>query len=312
MKVQLVTRRVLATVMASLLLFVAGCGSDSGSASENLDLKVNGAFDTAPTFSFDKDFHATDLKTKVLVEGKGEAVKPTDSVELKFAIGDPLSPDGLAYDGFSGGGMQLTDSTDLWPGFREVFKGRTYGSRLLVTGSAQKVFQEGGVPDYGVGNKDSVALVIDIGNKFTVPITEKHPEVLPGIVEKGGKVTGLDFAGVKKPKAKWPVARKVVKQGAGETITKDMTVTVNYYGAVYGSKKAFDESYSKEPATFELGRVVPGWTWGLDGMKVGSRVLLAIPPRFGYGDEGQKGIPANSTLYFVIDIESATTDAPAQ
>ena len=40
-------------------------------------------------------------------------------------------------------------------------------------------------------------------------------------------------------------------------------------------------------------------------MKVGSRVLLAIPPALGYGEQEQANIPANSTLYFVVDIISA-------
>jgi peptidylprolyl isomerase len=54
-----------------------------------------------------------------------------------------------------------------------------------------------------------------------------------------------------------------------------------------------------------LSQVVEGWTIGLSGMKVGSRVLLAIPPELGYGDQAQPDIPANSTLYFVVDIVSA-------
>jgi peptidylprolyl isomerase len=51
--------------------------------------------------------------------------------------------------------------------------------------------------------------------------------------------------------------------------------------------------------------VVPGWTYGLTGLKVGTRVLLQIPPALGYGAQAQEGIPAESTLYFVVDIVSA-------
>ena len=56
---------------------------------------------------------------------------------------------------------------------------------------------------------------------------------------------------------------------------------------------------------FALNSVVKGWTYGLTGVKVGSRVLLQIPPELGYGAQAQSAIPANSTLYFVIDIKSA-------
>jgi peptidylprolyl isomerase len=85
-----------------------------------------------------------------------------------------------------------------------------------------------------------------------------------------------------------------------------MTLTVDYLGQVYEGKKPFDESFSKEPAEFALNQVVQGWTIGLSGVKVGSRVLLAIPPDLGYGEQAQPNIPANSTLYFVVDIRSAS------
>ncbi|MCI6773963.1 MAG: FKBP-type peptidyl-prolyl cis-trans isomerase, partial [Bifidobacterium pseudolongum] len=50
------------------------------------------------------------------------------------------------------------------------------------------------------------------------------------------------------------------------------------------------------------GGVIQGWTEGLRGKKVGSQVLLVVPPDLGYGDKEQGEIPANSTLVFVVDI----------
>ena len=71
------------------------------------------------------------------------------------------------------------------------------------------------------------------------------------------------------------------------------------------SEDRFDESFSKKPVPFQLSQVVPGWTYGLEGVKVGSRVLLQIPPELGYGEAEQGAIPANSTLYFVVDVVKA-------
>ena len=67
----------------------------------------------------------------------------------------------------------------------------------------------------------------------------------------------------------------------------------------------FDESYSQEPATFTLadGQLIAGWVKGLKGVKLGSRVMLIIPPSLGYGAQGGgQDIPPNSTLVFVIDV----------
>jgi FKBP-type peptidyl-prolyl cis-trans isomerase len=51
--------------------------------------------------------------------------------------------------------------------------------------------------------------------------------------------------------------------------------------------------------------VIPGWDKGLVGKKVGSRVLLVVPPADGYGAEANGQIPANSTLVFAVDILDA-------
>jgi peptidylprolyl isomerase len=48
--------------------------------------------------------------------------------------------------------------------------------------------------------------------------------------------------------------------------------------------------------------VVPGFSEGIVGMKVGGRREIVIPPALGYGDQSQPGLPANSTLVFVVDL----------
>ena len=51
-------------------------------------------------------------------------------------------------------------------------------------------------------------------------------------------------------------------------------------------------------------QVIKGWDQGLVGQRVGSRVVLVIPPALGYGDKKQSGIPPNSTLIFTVQILS--------
>ena len=98
---------------------------------------------------------------------------------------------------------------------------------------------------------------------------------------------------------------KELQAGTGAQPDGDDTVKLHYHGTRRDGT-VFDSSRDKgEPAEFALNQVVEGWTIGLSGMKVGSRVLLAIPPDLGYGAQDQPNIPANSTLYFVVDIVSA-------
>jgi peptidylprolyl isomerase len=95
-------------------------------------------------------------------------------------------------------------------------------------------------------------------------------------------------------------------KGTGKTATAGSTVTVNYVGVLYKGGKEFDSSWKRnQPFTTGLsnGSVISGWVKGLNGMKVGGRRELIIPPADGYGKAGSPPtIPANATLVFVVDL----------
>ena len=127
------------------------------------------------------------------------------------------------------------------------------------------------------------------------------------MVEKDGKPTGLDFSGIDEPALDTPVQRVVLKEGTGAAVKESDTLTVNYLGSTYDAEAPFDESYSRgQPLNSALSGLIQGWSIGLTGVKVGSRVLLQIPPAFGYGAQGSgEAIPGNATLWFVIDVVKA-------
>jgi peptidylprolyl isomerase len=94
-------------------------------------------------------------------------------------------------------------------------------------------------------------------------------------------------------------------EGDGEEVAEGATVTAHYVGQSWSNGKQFDASWdtSGEPATFGLDQVIPGWTQGLPGMKVGGRRLLVIPSEMGYGAQGYPpDIAPNETLVFVVDM----------
>ena len=94
--------------------------------------------------------------------------------------------------------------------------------------------------------------------------------------------------------------------GDGTEATAGSTVSVHYVGVAHSTGEEFDASYNRgAPLQFRLGigQVIAGWDQGVQGMKVGGRRRLVIPPHQAYGDRGAPGaIAPGETLIFVVDL----------
>lgn len=104
--------------------------------------------------------------------------------------------------------------------------------------------------------------------------------------------------------------------GYGREARSGDMIAANYTGTLADGTK-FDSSYDRgQPFAFVLGggMVIQGWDTGIVGMKVGGKRKLIIPPELGYGDKEVSGgiIPANSTLYFDVELMDAKDFNPAQ
>ena len=97
-----------------------------------------------------------------------------------------------------------------------------------------------------------------------------------------------------------------VTEGDGAEATSGSTVSVHYVGVAHSTGEEFDASYNRgTPLEFRLGigQVISGWDQGVQGMKVGGRRRLVIPPHLAYGDRGAGGvIKPGETLIFVVDL----------
>ncbi|MDN3293620.1 FKBP-type peptidyl-prolyl cis-trans isomerase [Streptomyces ficellus] len=96
-------------------------------------------------------------------------------------------------------------------------------------------------------------------------------------------------------------------EGEGPEAKAGDFVKVHYVGVAFSTGEEFDASWNRgNPLQFQLGagQVIPGWDQGVQGMKVGGRRKLTIPPHLAYGDRGAGGgrIAPGETLIFVCDL----------
>jgi peptidylprolyl isomerase len=313
-------RRLLALLMASLLLFAtAACGNDSStSKAPHVDLgekinglTVSGAFGSEPKVTVKPAIKADKPMTQVVSTGDGNPV-----VANKKAMFDIF----LA----KGDGTKLYSSSDqgtpsqVSMNEKEFFKviidglvGKPQGSRVAIAATVKDVWGSAGAPQLKLKPTDTVLFVIDVLSVEPTDVLDAPqgkdvaaPAGAPVVQGSGGKVTGIDFS--KAPKQA-PKKLQVIPlvEGNGPKAQAGRLVTFNYYGAVWGSKKPFDSSFSRgAPVPFGVGvkGLIPAWDKVIPGLKQGSRVLIIAPPGDAYGAQAQSGIPANSTLTFVVDV----------
>ncbi|WP_141575072.1 FKBP-type peptidyl-prolyl cis-trans isomerase [Actinomadura sp. WMMA1423] len=133
----------------------------------------------------------------------------------------------------------------------------------------------------------------------------------------GGGV-GVEVSGAfgKLPQVKFPkgepgdsFAVKTVKEGKGTAARKGDLVVADYVGYRWnkGGRKLLASSYSKgEPGAFPTGQLVPGLAKAFDGVRPGSRVVTRIPPKDGFGGEGdpKHQVGGDDTLVYVLDVRA--------
>jgi len=134
------------------------------------------------------------------------------------------------------------------------------------------------------------------------------------IARSGGSDTGTISSDLnEKPTIEVPsgpapseLVTKDIVTGDGATAEQGDTVKVQYVGVDYATGKQFDASWDNgKPFSFQLGsgQVIPGWDQGVEGMKVGGRRELIVPPDLAYGAQGSPPtIGPNATLVFVVDL----------
>lgn len=274
-------------------------------------------FKTAPKVSLGKTpISTTSVQRKVLTPGTGDAATKDHTVRIRVQIYNGTSGK-LLDDGYAAGRVEegyRLGRTDILAGFTEGLVGSQKGARVAFTIPPAKGFGESGNAQLGVSATDTIVVVADVaevhrGLKVLTRDGSASPSGLPTVEFPDGNDKAPT---VTIPKAAAPTSlqQATLIEGDGPVVKANQFIAAHYHGVLWKDGKVFDSSWQRGTvADFPIGAgaVIPGWDKALVGKKVGSRVLLVVPPAEGYGQQGnpQGGISGTDTLVFVVDILDA-------
>jgi peptidylprolyl isomerase len=306
----------LTATAALVALALTGCTAPapeplatSGASSDAIE--VTGKLGANPRVDFPTPVSPKATQCTEVIAGDGERLVEGQQALIGLSV----------YNGSTGEELQaptgFTDSEDAipivlggntLPGLLKGLSCGSVGSRVAVVIPPADAFGDEGNQSIGVGPDDSLVVVYDVRQAF---LTRADGAVRPSRDGFPAVVLAPDGRpGITVPKTdpQKSTQVEVLKEGSGQVVESGDRVVVHYTGVLWDDNSVFDSTWEKgAPASFVVSdgsdsQVIPGFSEAIIGQKVGSQIGVIVPPSDGYGDQEQAGIPAGSTLFFVIDI----------
>jgi FKBP-type peptidyl-prolyl cis-trans isomerase len=272
-----------------------------GSLSDSVT--VEGDFGTSPTATFALPLAAEELERTVLIEGEGETTKAGDDVNAIVS----------AFSGTTGAQVFSQPAT-IKAGDETVFEAFLagidcvpLGSRTVTIAPASTLYGETGNETIGVAPGETVVIVVDVQEPVKpAEWTENVPEVQFGADGAPPTVT----LPATPPPAEYQL--KVLEEGDGDEVQSGDNVTLHYQGTSWDTGQVFDQSYGGEPAQFPTDQVIQGFGAALVGQKVGTKLIVTIPPALAYGTDAAAHQLGGQTLVFLVEIEDTAPAADGE
>ncbi|MBD8063545.1 FKBP-type peptidyl-prolyl cis-trans isomerase [Oceanitalea stevensii] len=267
-------------------------GAEAGNAPEDVaaleGVTVEGEAGAEPTLTFEQPLNVTDSAAVVASPGDGDEI-----VEGQLLVVDFIQVNGengeVLDSTYEGGPQPLVVSDEMTvPALNDVLVGQQVGARVLFASPTQAAAAIMAIE------------VVDARSRAEGTAAEV-PEGVPAVTLAENGEPSIEPVDGEAP-TELVVAPTI--EGEGKEVEEGDYVFVQYSGWLWDGT-SFDSSWSRgTPFSLEAGagQVIEGWDTGLLGQKVGSQVVMVIPPELGYGDQDNGTIPPGSTLVFVVDI----------
>lgn len=268
---------------------LCAAAAPSGAASESIKVKGDVGKESVVTFS--APLEVEDLQRTVIEEGSGDPVSSGDLITYALSAFSAETGEKLGAVGYAPGEILPTQISPDSP-LGAVIGCASPGTRVVATFPASE--QAAGE----VYIFDFLEIVPNSASGTDEAPVDGMPTVVLGD-DGAPTITIPDGA------APTEVELATLKQGDGEVVEAGDKVLVHYTGVKWSDGSVFDSSWTKgAPASFETTNVVDGFKQALEGAKVGSQVLVVMPPSAGYGEKSDANTSplAGETLVFVVDI----------
>jgi len=277
----------------------AAC-SPSGPVAESVE--VTGDFDTEPETTFPAPLSLTALQKAVVIEGDGTEIQDGAQVDIHFTVYSGQTGDALDSTGYEASQVLpvTVDESALLPGLVKTLRCAHVGDRIVSVVPPADAFGDEGNETIGVDPGEAVVFVIDVVS-IVEPLKPNWTTDVPEVTFDGDGVPTVTLTG----EAPAELKLAVLEEGDGETITALDAPQLDYQGTSWATGEVFDQSYGKQPINLPVTQYVKGFTQALIGQKVGSTLLVSIPPELGYGPDVSDTNPlGGQTLLFVIQIRA--------
>lgn len=263
-------------------------------------IKVSGKFGDSPKVTFTAPFVIDKTQTRVLSKGSGATIK-AGTVELNYYGVDGRT--GKKFDdSYSRKQTASFPLEKVIPGFAKGLTGQKVGSRVLIAITSDDGYGAQGNPRAGINPGDTLLFVVDVvAAQLDGPSGKKvtPPSGLPVVTDTKG------VPSIAVPKTD-PPAKLVVQPliaGQGKRVAKTDAVVTNYLAVGWTDGATVFDTYKTGPDTSAVASTIPGLTQALVGQRVGSRLLVIVPPAQGYPDgNATPKVDKDVTLVFVVDV----------
>jgi FKBP-type peptidyl-prolyl cis-trans isomerase len=295
-------------VPVAVCIALAGCGSSSpgSSANANAAVKVTGTFGKSAKVSIPAEKASTKLAISTPIKGNGAALASGDSALAELVVYKWSGTKHTLLDSTFAAGPQMIPAQMGLPGLTTALKNARLGSRIVAVLPPKYGYGTAGNSQLQVTGKDTLVWVIDLLQQYSSTQSATGNQVSTG----GGKLPSVSAKPnqapvVTVPKNSPPKKLSVTTliQGSGPKLAKGDTVVTQYVGYNWRTGQSFGTSWPSTSNT--AGELLSFQVGGAQGVTVGSRVMVVIPPSLGYGPEGGQasaGIKKNDTLVFVVDV----------